>query len=136
MDLWEGALWGIAGGITVEFYDYQAVVRATRTVPWHDPEVPKRRVDASARRRNFGIWLSATLFRVAAGGVQAAAFSASGQVAGAIAAFGLGVAGPLVVERLLATTQNAAPGEQITLGVGKSAEVVEEARSGPRGRRR
>ncbi|MFC6879375.1 MULTISPECIES: hypothetical protein [Actinomadura] len=44
-------------------------------------------------------WVS-VLIRVGVGGVVVAAMARDGQVAGAVAAFGLGVAAPLVIEKL------------------------------------
>jgi hypothetical protein len=46
------------------------------------------------------LWLFAALVRIAAGAGTAAA--ASSQVSGELGAFGLGVAGPLALERLMA----------------------------------
>jgi hypothetical protein len=103
MDVMRGAIWGAIGGAVVELYDIVAVARATRLWPWLDPDVPHGRTTRREKLNLFGVWLLATLARVAAGSGGAAA--ASSQVTGDLAAFGLGVAGPLALERLLAMAQ-------------------------------
>lgn len=101
MQAWRGALWGALGGAVVEAYDIVAVARATRRWPWLDPAKSSREMTYAERWNAFGVWLFATVVRIAAGGGGAAA--ASSQVTGELAAFGLGVAGPLALERILAT---------------------------------
>jgi hypothetical protein len=101
MQAWRGALWGALGGAVVEAYDIVAVARATGRWPWLDPARPAKEMTHAERWNAFGVWLFATIVRIAAGGGGAAA--ASSQVTGELAAFGLGVAGPLALERILAT---------------------------------
>jgi hypothetical protein len=96
---WHGAVWGAVGGAVVEAYDTVALVRATGRWPWLDPEIPAGAVSAATRWNAFGLWVFSTLVRVAAGSGTAAA--ASGQISGELGAFGLGVAGPLALERIL-----------------------------------
>jgi hypothetical protein len=103
MNPWQGALWGALGGLVVELYDIVAVARATRRWPWLDPAKPAAETTRAERWNAFGVWLLATTARVAAGSGGAAA--ASGQVTGELAAFALGVAGPLALERILAGAQ-------------------------------
>lgn len=103
MDPWQGALWGALGGLVVELYDIVAVARATRRWPWLDPGEPVAETTSGERWNAFGVWLLGTTARVAAGAGVAAA--ASGQVSGELAAFALGVAGPLALERILAGAQ-------------------------------
>ncbi|MGH3913024.1 MAG: hypothetical protein ACRDTC_06395, partial [Pseudonocardiaceae bacterium] len=88
----------------MEAYDFVAVARATRRWPWLDPSKQARETTRGERWNAFGIWIVAAIARIAAGGGVAAA--ASGQIIGELAAFGLGVAGPLVLERILATYAN------------------------------
>jgi hypothetical protein len=108
MLIWQGLVWGAVGGAVVEAYDTLAVVRATGTWPWLYPR--DSGTSAGARWNAFGLWLFATVVRIAAGGGVAAA--ASGQVSGALGAFGLGVAGPLALERLAAVTWRRSGGFQ------------------------
>lgn len=103
MDPWQGALWGALGGLVVELYDIVAVARATRRWPWLDPDQSAAETTREERWNAFGVWLFATMARVTAGSVSAAA--TSGQVTGELAAFALGVAGPLALERILAVAQ-------------------------------
>lgn len=104
MQAWDGALWGALGGAVVEAYDIVAVARATRRWPWLDPEQPSSEMTRAGRWNAFGVWLLAATARILAGGGLAAA--ASSQVTGELAAGGLGVAGPLTLERILAAYVN------------------------------
>lgn len=88
----------------MEAYDIVAVARATRRWPWLDPDKPARDSTRAELWNAFGVWLLATIARVAAGGGVAAA--ASSQITGELAAFGLGVAGPLTLERIVAAYTN------------------------------
>jgi hypothetical protein len=90
---------GAIGGAVVEAYDIVAVARATRRWPWLDPRKSAEETTRVERWNAFGVWLLATIVRIAAGGGVAAA--ASSQMTGELAAFGLGVAGPLALERIL-----------------------------------
>ncbi len=83
----------------MEAYDIVAVARATRRWPWLDPAKPAKETTLAEQWNAFGVWLLATAVRIAAGGGVAAA--ASSQIIGELAAFGLGVAGPLTIERIL-----------------------------------
>lgn len=107
MEALPGAMWGVIGGAVVEAYDLVAVARATRRWPWLDPDKPAKETTRAERWNAFGVWFLATITRIAAGGGVAAA--ASSQVTGELAAFGLGVAGPLVLERILAAYVSPAP---------------------------
>jgi hypothetical protein len=107
MEALPGAMWGVIGGAVVEAYDLVAVARATRRWPWLALGKPAKKTTRAERWNAFGVWFLATITRIAAGGGVAAA--ASSQVGGELAAFGLGVAGPLVLERILAAYVNPAP---------------------------
>jgi hypothetical protein len=109
MQPWEGALWGALGGAVVEAYDFVAVARATRRWPWLDPtepysDKPPNEMTRTEKWSAFGVWFVATIIRIAAGGAVAAA--ASGQITGELAAFGLGAAGPLALERIVMVYRN------------------------------
>ncbi|GAA2613126.1 hypothetical protein SMC26_14240 [Actinomadura fulvescens] len=89
MQWWQAALWGLAGGVCVEALELYAHIRSRRRWSWRRP-IPQGMA---------AFWVS-VLIRVGVGGVVAAAMAHDGQVAGAVAAFGLGVAAPLVIEKL------------------------------------
>jgi len=125
MQAWQGALWGGLGGVVVEAYDIVAVARATRRWPWLDPEKPSSEMTRAERWNAFGVWLLAAIARIAAGGVVAAA--ASSQVTGELAAFGLGVAGPLVLERILAAYVNPESKEAVSAPIRVGTAQVPQA---------
>ncbi|WP_462188490.1 MULTISPECIES: hypothetical protein [unclassified Frankia] len=87
----EVALWGLFGGFAVEGLDLYTTVRRRGRWPWQ-----------TGKSQEAGPWayLVAELVRLAIGAGLAAAAGASGQVDTAFAALAVGVAAPLVVERL------------------------------------
>jgi len=93
----QAALWGVIGGGVVEALEHAAAIRRVGGWPWTKPGEP-------------GLWpsLCAVILRLAAGAGLAAASGATGQVAGALGAFSLGVTAPLVVEKMFKGSQ--APG--------------------------
>lgn len=93
MTVWAAALWGLLGGFCVEALDLYAKIHTTPGWSW--------------RKETFGLdaLITALVIRLGVGAALAAAFAASGQVSGSIAAFSLGIASPLVVERLAKTAQ-------------------------------
>lgn len=88
------ALWGVAGGFVLEGLELWAALRRHGKWPW---KVTGRGAKAGA----VG-YLIAELIRLTAGGILAAAAAASGQVSGPLAALAIGVAAPMMVERLTA----------------------------------
>lgn len=90
----QAALWGIAGGFVVEGLEFYSVVRQHGKSPWN--------VSGPGIRAGRASYLVAELIRLVVGGILAGAAAASGQVSGALAAVAVGVATPLVVERLTA----------------------------------
>lgn len=86
------ALWGLFGGFAVEGLDLYTAVRRHNRWPWR----------TGTRRREAGPWayLCAELIRLAIGAGLAGAAAASDQVTTPIAALAVGVAAPLVIERL------------------------------------
>ncbi|WP_433474192.1 hypothetical protein ACQPZP_36345 [Spirillospora sp. CA-142024] len=87
---WQAALWGIAGGFLVEALElYASIRRSTRRWTWRRP-IPQ----------GMAAFVVSVVIRMGAGGTVAAALAQDGQVAGALAALGLGVAAPLVIEKL------------------------------------
>jgi hypothetical protein len=91
---------GGLGGLVVEAYDTVAVLRATHRWPWLHTTKRSRTSERAARWNAFGIWATAVVLRIGAGGVTASAVAS--QITGELVAFALGVAGPLALERILA----------------------------------
>lgn len=89
MNLWAAAGWGLAGGLCVEALALYAVIRNSSKWSWRKP-IPQGAV----------AYLISVVARAGAGAGLAAAAAGSGQVVGTFAAFCLGVAAPLVVEKL------------------------------------
>jgi hypothetical protein len=85
------ALWGLFGGFAIEGLDFYTAVRRHGRLPWK-----------GRRRREAGPWayLCAELIRLAIGTGLAAAAAASEQVGTPIAALAVGVAAPMIIERL------------------------------------
>jgi hypothetical protein len=87
---WQAALWGLAGGFLVEALElYASIRRSTRRWSWRRP-IPQ----------GMAAFVVSIVIRMGAGATVAAALAQDGQVAGALAALGLGVAAPLVIEKL------------------------------------
>jgi hypothetical protein len=90
----EAALWGLAGGFVVEGLDLYTAVRRHGKWPW--------RVTGPGPAAGLAGYVVAELVRLLIGGVLAAGAAASSQVSGAVAAMAIGVAAPVMVERLTA----------------------------------
>jgi hypothetical protein len=88
MEWWQAALWGLAGGACVELWNLHGLTRQP-AFSWRHP-VPQ----------GLSAYVTAVLTRLAIGAIVAAAAAAGDEIRGAWVAFGLGVAGPLVVQRL------------------------------------
>lgn len=90
MTVFVAALWGLAGGVCVEALELYGYIRKTPKWSWRTPihEIP------------FGGYVLSIILRCGIGGLVVAAAAAGGQVGGAFGAFGLGVAAPLVIEKL------------------------------------
>jgi len=85
----EAAYWALAGGLCVEGLELYARIRRTPKWSWRTP-IPQ----------GLTAYLLSVLIRAGVGATLAAAAASSKQVAGAFAAFGLGVAAPLVIEKI------------------------------------
>ncbi len=120
----EVALWGLFGGFAVEGLDLYTAVRRHGRWPWQ-----------SGKPREAGPWayLIAELVRLAIGAGLALAAGASDQITTPFAALAVGVAAPLVVERLtraipLDLTVAAAPADvrasPTDLGIAGATELV------------
>jgi hypothetical protein len=88
MEWWQAALWGLAGGACVELWNLHGLTRQP-VFTWKRP-IPQ----------GLSAYVTAVLARLAIGTIVAAAAASGGEITGAWVAFGLGVAGPLVVQRL------------------------------------
>lgn len=89
MNLWAAAVWGLAGGLCVEALALYSVIRNTPQWSWRLP-IPQ----------GLTAYVISVIVRAGAGAGLAAAAAGSGQVSGSLAAFGLGIGAPLVVEKL------------------------------------
>lgn len=85
----EAAIWGLAGGACVESLELYVRIRRTSHWNWRRP-IPQ----------SMAAYVISVVIRVGVGAALAAASAGSGQVSGSLAAFGLGIAAPLVIERL------------------------------------
>lgn len=84
--------WGLVGGMCVEALALYSLIRTNSQWSWRKP-IPQ----------GLAAYLISVIVRAGAGAGVAAAAAGSGQVSGTLAAFGLGVAAPLVVEKLAQT---------------------------------
>lgn len=89
------ALWGVAGGFVIEGLDLYAALRRHHQWPW--------KVRGPGHYAGIVGYVIGEWVRLLAGGVVAGAAAASGQVSGPLAALVLGLATPVVVEKLTAS---------------------------------
>lgn len=99
----EAALWGAFGGFAVEGLDFITAVRRHGRWPWRVPGPLE--VGAPG-------YLVAELIRLIIGGGLASAMAVSGQSTSAVSALAVGVAAPLIVERLSRAIPLAGSAEQ------------------------
>ena len=85
----QAAGWALAGGLCVEALELYAQIRRTPKWSWRTP-IPQGLV----------AYLISVAIRAGVGATLGAAAASGKQVAGAFGAFGLGVAAPLVIEKL------------------------------------
>jgi hypothetical protein len=121
MEWWQAALWGLAGGSCVELWNLHCLTRQP-VFSWRHPI-----------QQGLSAYVTAVLTRLAIGAIVAAAAAAGGEITGAWVAFGLGVAGPLVVQRLagdvpLASGEEPKPlasdSQQVSTVAGKKPQPV------------
>lgn len=87
----EAALWGLSGGFAVEGLDLYGAVRRRGCWPWR----------AGGPREVGAVgYVVAEMIRLLIGSVLASALAESGQITTAFGALAVGVAAPLIVERL------------------------------------
>lgn len=92
MNVWVATSWGVLGGLCVEALWLYSRIRSDLLWSWRRP-IPQ----------GLTAYLISLVARVGVGAGVAAAAAGSGQVSGPLAAFGLGVGAPLVVEKLAQT---------------------------------
>jgi hypothetical protein len=105
----EAALWGLGGGFAVEGLDLYGALRRRGCWPW--------RVRGPREVGAVGYFV-AELIRLVIGGVLAAALAESNQITTAFGALAVGVAAPLIVERLTRVIPLTDSAPQTTLGTG------------------
>jgi hypothetical protein len=88
MQVWQAALWGMAGGFSGELWNLHKLTRQP-AFSWRRP-IPQ----------GLSAWVTAALARVLIGTIVVAAASAGDEIRGAWVAFTLGIAAPLVVQKL------------------------------------
>jgi hypothetical protein len=94
----QAAMWGALGATAIEAYDLFVALRTNHRWPG---------TGAGLSRANaFGIWFASALARIVVGTITAAACAS--QLAGAFTAFGIGAAGTIVLERILASVKASA----------------------------
>lgn len=98
LTVWAGAAWGLLGGVCVEALWLYSQIRTVQEWSWRRP-IPQ----------GLTAYLISVFVRVGVGAGVAAAATGSGQVSGSLAAFGLGVAAPLVLEKLSQTVLVTSP---------------------------
>jgi hypothetical protein len=89
MALWLAAIWGLAGGMSVEGVELYARIHHVRDWSWRKP-IPQ----------GLAAYLLSLVIRAGFSAGLTTAAAASDQVVGAFAMFGIGVAAPLVIEKL------------------------------------
>ncbi|MFE5537136.1 hypothetical protein [Streptomyces sp. NPDC056492] len=89
MTVLEGCLWGLLGAAMIEGLDLYTAIHTTDGWPWQKKGEPA-----------FAPYLVAVIIRLGVGMGLTAAFAASGQVAGALAAVTVGIAAPKIVQQL------------------------------------
>lgn len=90
MALWEVAVWALLGAISVEGFDLVGAIRRTKSWPWTVPGEPRGLIFAVA-----------VTLRILSSAVLASAVGFSGQVNTPISAYAIGIAAPLLMERIL-----------------------------------
>lgn len=88
MNLWAAGAWGLAGALCVEAWELYRGIRHSPEWDWRAP-IPQ----------GLAAYLFSVAIRMLMGAVVAGAAAASDQVSGALAAVGLGIAAPLVIEK-------------------------------------
>ena len=85
----ELAVWGALGGVAVELLELQASLKRLRALPWGKPGY-----------LTFPAALASFVTRIGLGVMTAVATGYNGQINGPLAAFGAGIAAPLLIEKI------------------------------------
>lgn len=105
----EFVLWGLFGGFSVEGLDLYTAIRGHRRWPWQRDPAKKEGGTGSAaddpevNEPGAAAYLVAGLIRLVIGAGLALAAGASNQIDSPVAAIAVGVAAPLIFERLAKT---------------------------------
>jgi hypothetical protein len=83
------ALWGLTGGLCIELLSLNSLMQADERWSWRQP-VPQ----------GLPVFVTSIVVRVGAGTGLAVVAASRGQVSGAFAAFSLGIAVPLAIQKL------------------------------------
>ncbi|MDH6435710.1 hypothetical protein M2158_004187 [Streptomyces sp. SAI-144] len=89
MPVAEACLWGLLGAALIEGLDLYTAIHSTDGWPWRKKGQP-----------TFAPYITALLIRLGVGTGLTAAFAASHQVAGALAAVTVGIAAPKILQQL------------------------------------
>lgn len=92
MSIWSATAWGLVGGLCVEALALHALIHKAKKWTLRKP-IPQ----------GLAAYLISVIVRAGVGAGLAAAAAGSGQVSGSFGAFGLGVAAPLIIEKLSRT---------------------------------
>lgn len=89
MTAWDDAVWGLFGGFATDGLEFAGAIRRVGGWPWHQRGEPGPLPLAAS-----------VLIRLAGGTRHAAVAKSTGQVSGPFGALPVGVAAPLLIERL------------------------------------
>lgn len=113
MVIWVAACWGLAGGISVEGLELYARIRRAPGWTWRKP-IPQ----------GLASYLISVVIRGGLSAVVVAAAADGRQVVSVFAAFGLGVAAPLVIEKLARTVPLTLPADPVDAAQTGGAEPM------------
>lgn len=106
MSVWEAALWGLFGSFAVEGLDLYTCIRRRGIWPWNTltPSVGSSQ-PPPAETGKISPWAYAVAesVRMAIGTGMAAVADVSGQLAGPASAMAIGIAAPIIIEKLALT---------------------------------
>lgn len=86
---WAAALWGVFGGSMVVGLDFTSVISRIGDWPWN-----------TRKKMRVGPYFASVVVRLSLGGGLATAAAQSGYVGNALSAVTIGIATPLIVEKL------------------------------------
>ncbi|MFJ8159025.1 hypothetical protein [Streptomyces sp. NPDC094468] len=113
MAWWQACLWGVLGAGLIEATEMWQLYRSQGHSPWLKGEKPQYRP-----------YLIAVFLRFFMAGGLNAAYAASNQVAGPVAALTLGIAAPLIIQHITDPGSPPPPAADTGTGTGTGAESV------------